>query len=75
MKNRQMTKMFGADELDQESDKRIIKWTVITYLSYKTNIYRTNIQEQELEARYIVEIFEADEYQQEIINKDKIFRS
>ena len=71
-----MAEIFGDDEPDQESE--IIKDNIVDVqnLHQGTGSYESNIQPSEHEPMEILdEIFEPDEYQQEIIKMDNNFRS
>jgi len=71
-----MTEFFGDDERDQEIKINENKIMDTMDLPDESGSYRSNIQEPEQDAMEILEeIFEPDEYQQEIINQDNNFRS
>jgi len=70
-----MTEIFGDDEPDQSEiiEDKILD---VQNLPQGTGSHESNIQQMEQEATEILdEIFEDDEYQQEIIKMDNNFRS
>ena len=71
-----MTEIFGDDKPDQES--KVIEDKIVNAqnLHQGTGSYKPNIQQPEQEAMKIFdEIFDPDEYQQEIIKMDNNYRS